>query len=307
MTWANPGVSLSGVSVGAPPDWFNPHGQNWMLAPLSPVGLRESAYAPFTAALRHNMRHAGAVRIDHVMGLKRLFWIPDGGSPDDGAYVRYPFDDLVRLIALESERHDCLVIGEDLGTVPPGFRPAMQRAGLMSCRVLWFERTEDGGFVPPEAYPRQALVSTSTHDLPTVRGFWTYRDLRWRDLLGRFPHEDALNEARAARDRDRVMLLKALRAAGLLPAGIDPEAPPDDASDELVLALHRFLARTPGHLLMVQLEDALGEVEQPNLPGTEEHPNWRRKLGQSLEALAAEPMVVALAEVMAHAGRSYRR
>jgi len=161
--------------------------------------------------------------------------------------------------------------------------------------------------VPPEAYPRQALVSTSTHDLPTVRGFWTYRDLRWRDLLGRFPHEDALNEARAARDRDRVMLLKALSAAGLLPAGIDPEAPPDDASDELVLALHRFLARTPGHLLMVQLEDALGEVEQPNLPGTEEHPNWRRKLGQSLEALAAEPMVVALAEVMAQAGRSFRR
>jgi 4-alpha-glucanotransferase len=307
MAWANPGVSLSGVSAGAPPDWFNPHGQNWVLAPLSPVGLREGAYATFAAALRHNMRHAGAVRIDHVMGLKRLFWIPEGASPAEGAYVRYPFTDLARIIALESERHRCLVIGEDLGTVPRGFRPAMQRAGLMSCRVLYFERAQGGAFVPPEAYPRQALVSVSTHDLPTIRGFWTYRDVKWRDLLRRFPDEDALRDARAERDRDRVLLLQALQRAGLLPAGIDPDQPPDEPSDELVLAVHRYLAETPGHLLMVQLEDALGEEEQPNLPGTDEHPNWRRKLGRSLEALADEPMVAQIAEAMAAAGRSFRR
>jgi 4-alpha-glucanotransferase len=305
--WASPGICLSGVSVGAPPDWFNLHGQNWGLAPLSPAGLREGAYAMFAAALRQNMRHAGAVRIDHVMGLNRLFWIPEGASPAAGAYVRYPFADLARIIALESERHRCVVIGEDLGTVPRGFRPAMQRAGMMSCRVLYFERERDGEFVSPEAYPRQALVSVSTHDLPTIRGFWTYRDWIWRDLLRRFPDEDALQSARAERDRDRVLLLRALRRAGLLPAGIDPEQPPDEPSDELVLAVHRYLAATPGQLVMVQLEDALGEEEQPNLPGTDQHPNWRRKLGRSLEALGNEPMVADIAAAMTAAGRSFRR
>ncbi|HEX6113613.1 MAG TPA: 4-alpha-glucanotransferase, partial [Geminicoccaceae bacterium] len=140
-----------------------------------------------------------------------------------------------------------------------------------------------------------------------IRGFWTRRDLQWRDLLRRFPDEAAFEGAHAERDRDRVMLLKALRRAGMLPAGIDPEQPPDEPSDELVLAVHRYLATTPGHLLMVQLEDALGEVEQPNLPGTEEHPNWRRKLGRSLEALADEPLVAGIAKVMAAAGRSFRR
>jgi 4-alpha-glucanotransferase len=140
-----------------------------------------------------------------------------------------------------------------------------------------------------------------------LRGFWTYRDLKWRDLLRRFPDEDAFRDARAERDRDRVLLLHALQRAGLLPAGIDPEQPPDEPSDDLVLAVHRYLAETPGHLLMVQLEDALGEEEQPNLPGTDEHPNWRRKLGRSLEALAGEPMVAQIAEAMAAAGRSFRR
>jgi 4-alpha-glucanotransferase len=161
--------------------------------------------------------------------------------------------------------------------------------------------------VPPEAYPRQALVSVSTHDLPTFRGFWACRDLKWRDLLRRFPDQDAFKGAQDERDRDRVLLLQALRRAGLLPAGIDPEQPPDEASDELVLAVHQYLAATPGHLLMVQLEDALGEEEQPNLPGADEHPNWRRKLGRSLEALADEPMVARIAEAMGAAGRSFRR
>jgi 4-alpha-glucanotransferase len=307
MAWANPGVSLRGVSAGAPPDWFNPNGQNWVLAPLSPVGLRESAYGVFAAALRHNMRHAGAVRIDHVMGLKRLFWIPEGGSPADGAYVRYPFGDLVHIIALESERHRCLVIGEDLGTVPRGFRPAMQRAGLLSCRVLYFERARDGAFLAPAAYPRRALVSVSTHDLPTLRGYWTCRDVRWREMLRRFPDEDALRQARSERERDRVLLLRALASAGLLPCGIDPEAPPDEASDELVAAVHRYLAKTPGCLLMVQLEDALGEEEQPNLPGTDEHPNWRRKVRVNLEDLPDLALVQRLSAVMAKTGRSSRR
>ena len=307
MAWANPGVTLSGVSAGAPPDWFNLHGQNWGLAPLSPVGLREDAYAMFRAVLRHNMRHAGAVRLDHVMGLQRLFWIPVGAAPAEGAYVRYPFADLAHVIALESERHRCVVIGEDLGTVPRGFRPAMRRAGMMSCRVLYFERAQGGAFAPPEDYPRQALVSVSTHDLPTLRGFWTARDIRWRALLGRFPDEAALLNARAERARDRVLLLHALQRAGLLPAGVDPERPPDDLSEGLALAVHRYLAATRGQLVMVQLEDALGEEEQPNLPGTVEHFNWRRKLGRGLEELADVRMVEAIAAAMTAAGRSFRR
>jgi 4-alpha-glucanotransferase len=307
MTWANPGVTLSGVSAGAPPDWFNLEGQNWGLAPLSPVGLRENAYAVFRATLRHNMRHAGAVRIDHVMGLQRLFWIPADAAPAEGAYVRYPFADLARIIALESERHRCLVIGEDLGTVPRGFRPAMQRAGVVSCRVLYFERAQDGAFAAPEAYPRQALVSVSTHDLPTLRGFWTSRDIRWRELLGRFPDETTLLNARAERARDRILLLHALQRAGLLPAGVDSDRPPDELSEELALAVHRYLAATRGQLVMVQLEDALGEAEQPNLPGTLEHANWRRKLGRSLEELAGVPLVGGIAAAMTAAGRGFRR
>jgi 4-alpha-glucanotransferase len=182
----------------------------------------------------------------------------------------------------------------------------MQRAGLLSCRVLYFERDPSGAFLLPERYPRQALVSVSTHDLPTLRGFWTGRDLKWRDLFARFPDQEASRSAHAERARDRVLLLQALRRAGLLPAGIDPEHPPDEPSDALVFAVHRYLARTPGHLLMVQMEDALGEEEQPNLPGAEEHPNWRRKLACDLERFAGEHRVKRIAEAMAAAGRSCR-
>jgi 4-alpha-glucanotransferase len=176
----------------------------------------------------------------------------------------------------------------------------------MSCRVLYFERAHDGSFLPPPAYPRQALVSVSTHDLPTLKGFWTGRDIKWRALLGRFPDEAALQHAQRERAQDRVLLLRALQRAGLLPAGVDPASPPDEPSDELIVAMHRYLAETPGYLAMVQLEDALGEEEQPNLPGTSEHPNWRRKLRQPLEHMADEPLVRRIAEVMT-AGRGRPR
>jgi 4-alpha-glucanotransferase len=305
MAWAHPGVSVAGANVGAPPDWFNPNGQNWALAPLSPFGLHERRYAAFIMALRQNMRHAGAVRIDHVMGLKRLYWIPTGASAAEGAYVRYPFDDLVRLIALESVRARCLVIGEDLGTVPEGFRPAMEGAGLLSCRVLYFERDVDQAFLPPEHYPEAALSSVSTHDLPTLKGFWTYRDIAWRELLEMLPGADAAASAREERSRDRVLLLRALERARLLPAGLDPERPPDELPEELILAVHRFLARAPCRLLMVQLEDALGEGEQPNLPGSSEgHPNWRRRSRLGVEAFADDPLVRAIAAAIEAEGSS---
>jgi 4-alpha-glucanotransferase len=197
-------------------------------------------------------------------------------------------------------------VGEDLGTVPDGFRPAMQQTGVMSCRVLYFERDRDQRFLPPERYPVDALVSVSTHDLPTLKGFWGYRDVAWRELLELLPDKEAQAAARAERGRDRVLLLKALKKAGLLPGGLDPERPPEELPDELIEATHRFLAQTPGRLLMVQLEDALGEIEQPNLPGAEAHPNWRRRSARRLEDLAGDPLVRRIAAAINATGRGIR-
>lgn len=286
--WANPEVVLSGASVGAPPDMFNPKGQNWGLAPLSPVGLREAAYAPFIHVLRANMRHAGALRIDHVMALQHLFWIP-AGTEGEGAYVTYPLQDLTRIVALESRRNRCLVIGEDLGTVPEGFRPAMARAGILSYRVLYFERDGQGNFLPPEAYPEDALVTVTTHDLATFAGFWQGRDLDWRTRLGLYPSEDARNGDAGGREHDRWRLLEALARAGVLPDSQRDRHAIPEATMELVAAVYRYLAKTPGRVLNMQIEDAIGEIEQPNLPGTvDQHPNWRRRLRLTLEEMGAE-------------------
>lgn len=271
--WSFPETLISDVSVGAPPDELGPEGQNWGLAPLDPIGLQETGFAVFVSDLRANMRHAGAVRIDHVMGLQRLFWIPRGMRGTDGAYVRYPFHDLLRIIALESQRNRCIVIGEDLGTVAEGFREALQAAGILSYRVLFFERRDDGSFKRPDEYPAGALVTASTHDLPTVAGFHAGRDIDWRQQLGHYPDESAAADARAERAGARRLLEEALGSAAM--SGSDPHAAP-----------HLYLASTPSRLLIVQTEDLLGELEQPNLPGThDEHPNWRRKLSVPLSEI----------------------
>lgn len=297
MPWSFPDVVLSGASLGAPPDDFNLLGQNWGLAALSPAGLREAAYRPFIGDLRANMRHAGALRIDHAMALKRLYWIPEGATPAEGAYVRYPFGDMLRIVALQSQRHRCLVIGEDLGTLPEGFRPAMQKAGVFSYRPFYFERRKDGSFTPPKRYPAQALVTASTHDLPTVVGFWLARDLDWRHRLGLFPSAQAYEEAVEKRRRARQLILDALTEAGVEGWNSDTVARFEPPMDHLIRAVYRFLATTPSRLLMVQVEDALGEVDQANLPATrdDQHPNWRRRLRLSLEHFFADPGVQALA------------
>lgn len=283
--WADSGILVQGANVGAPPDQFNLKGQNWGLAPLSPVGLRESAYASFVAMLRANMRHAGALRIDHVMALQHLFWIPADGS--DGAYVEYPLQDLLRIIALESRRNRCIVIGEDLGTVPEGFRPAMERAGILSYRVLYFERSADGGYKKPWEYPADAMVTVTTHDLATFKGFWTNRDLEWRQRLDLYPDQAARDKDAWDRGVDRWRMLQALSAEGLKPASYPTDEGSQPFSRELMEAVHRYLARSPGRIAMVQIEDALGEEEQPNLPGTvDQHPNWRRRLSVPVEAMA---------------------
>lgn len=295
--WADQGLYALHASVGAPPDALGPNGQDWGLPPMVPERLRERAYRPFVLTLRQNMRHAGALRLDHVMGLMRLFWIPPGGTAAEGAYVTYPLDDLLGILALESQRHRCLVIGEDLGTVPDEVRAALQDRGVLSYRLFIFERGEGGHFKRPEHYPRQALVTVTTHDLPTLGAFWDGYDLALRRRLGLFPSDDLRAWMEQERSLDRGRLLEALRACGLLPDGVslDPAHSPR-LSPALARAVQVYLARTPSQLLVVQLEDLLAQSSQANLPGTvREHPNWKQKLHRSLEDLVADREVQATA------------
>jgi (1->4)-alpha-D-glucan 1-alpha-D-glucosylmutase len=281
--WALQDYLVDGWYVGAPPDAWNLKGQNWGIPPPHPQRMRDTACAAFRGTLRANMRFAGAVRIDHILGFMRLFWIPADASPADGAYVRYPLDDLLAVTALESQRARCLIIGEDLGTVPEGLREKLHEAALLSYRLLYFERDETGGFCAPQAWPDQALVAVTTHDLPTLSGYWHGSDIAVKARLGLYPSQERERRDREAREADRRLLVAALRREGL-EAELEGTAP--------VESVYRFLARTPGKLLMVQIEDLLGVPEQMNMPGTvQEYPNWRRKLPLELTALFSDPTV----------------
>ena len=284
--WAWQDVFATGAYAGAPPDDFALLGQDWGLPPLVPHRLRQAAYAPFIAVMRANMRHAGALRIDHVMALARVFWVPAGLSAVEGAYVAYSLEEMLAIVALESHRNRCMVIGEDLGTVPEGFRPRLAEAGLLSYRPFLFERTTDGSFKPPADYPRQALVAVSTHDLPTLRGFWQGKDLDTRAALQLLPSEEQRARLVLERSQDRGRMLMALEREGLLPEGlgIHPVSMPE-ATQPFVLAIHAYLARTKAQVLVVQPEDIFGVTEQANLPGSrdDQHANWRRRLPLSIE------------------------
>ncbi|HEX7968650.1 MAG TPA: 4-alpha-glucanotransferase [Stellaceae bacterium] len=304
--WADPSMMVTGASVGAPPDALNLKGQDWGLAPVNPVALRQQAYAPFIAALRANMRHAGVLRIDHVMALMHLYWVPRGVSPAEGAYVDYPFDDLRRVLALESHRQSCAVIGEDLGTVPAGFRETMKETRVLSYRLVLFERGRGGRFLPPEDYPELATASFSTHDLATLKGFWLGRDLEWRRNLDLYPSADMAERDRRERQRDRRRLLDALLQAGTLaPDAAKRLLPSDDEpiyEPELAEAVHRFLGHAKARLALMQVEDAVGELEQANLPGTvHEHPNWRRKLSLALDQVLHDPLFLRVTAAIAQA------
>jgi 4-alpha-glucanotransferase len=274
--WSDRDAYCAGIAVGAPPDPLNTAGQNWGLPPFNPRALRERAYAPFITMLRANMRHAGALRIDHVMGLMRLFCIPHGAPASDGAYVQFPFEDLIGVVALESRRNRCMIVGEDLGTVPPGFRERMAASRIFGCRLFYFEREEGGAYRDPSEYPHDAVASTGTHDLSPLAGYG-----------------DGLS------DVDRAEFLNIL---GDLP---------DDASDlDVVAAAYRALARTGAGLLLLQMEDALVQHEPVNVPGTTtEHPNWRRKLSVPLEQLQHDVRFTTIVEVLreARSGRMSRR
>lgn len=299
--WAAPGLVTTGATIGAPPDAWNRKGQNWGLPPLNTAALREQAFRPFVELLRANMLYAGALRIDHVLGLKRLFWIPEGKTPADGAYVAYPFDELIGLVALESERNRCLVVGEDLGTLPEGFQPAMRSAGLLSYCLLYFERDETGRFRGPGEYPAEALVTISTHDLPTLWGYWSRRDLDEKERVKAYPNDAEAAAARRSRDEDIAGLIAALAREGLVP--------PDQSADVVPFeAILRFIARTRSQMLMIGLEDLLRVEDQANLPGTiDEHPNWRRRLPKELPEIFADERVAAALRIVDSERPSNRR
>lgn len=293
-TWSAPACFADRVSLGAPPDAFNPVGQNWALAPFNPLGLRQARYRPYVDMLRAAMRHAGIIRIDHILGARRAFWVPEGGAP--GSYVAYPEEVLLALIRLEAARAGCVVVGEDLGSVPPGLRERLAEAGLLGCAVMQFEK-EDHRFRPPSAYPPTTLASVGTHDTPTLRGWWSGWDIDRRHELNA-PHPAARAAEHDERTGERRGLASLLRQEGLAPEGLDPDAPPAEADDALALALHRLLATARSTLIAVQLDDALGSVAQQNLPGTvDEHPNWRRRFAVSVDKLADHGNLRAVAEI----------
>lgn len=299
--WAEQDLLMTGVSVGAPPDPFSVEGQNWNLPPPDPLAMRAQGFAGFGELLAANMRHAGALRIDHVLGLNRLFLIPEGGKPADGAYLAYPLAEMLGVTALESQAARCLVVGEDLGTVPDGVREAMADHGLLSYRVFWFER-EGAGFKPPEAYPRLAAACVSTHDLPTLAGWWEGADIAERRALG---FEDAAGEdaARAARAEEKRRALAALAGQGLIPAvdRVDLSRP---MPDEVAAAFHAYIGDTACLLDLVQADDLARETVALNLPGTDqERPNWRRKVMPEVEALWQSPLGQAVRQALAERAR----
>jgi 4-alpha-glucanotransferase len=279
--WAWQDVLATGVTVGAPPDLYNTQGQDWGLPPFVPHRLAAAGYEPFVQTIRATLRHAGGLRIDHVMGLFRLYWIPAGAAPTQGAYVRYPADDLLAIVALESHRAGAVVVGEDLGTVEAGVRERLRAHRVLSSRLTWFETS------PPARYPRLAMAAVTTHDLPTVAGLWTGADLAAQKRLGLAPNEAGL---RAIRERVRRL------------TGLADDAPPE----RVVERTYRRLGEAPSMLVTATLEDACAATERPNMPGTvAEWPNWCLPLPAPLEALERRPLPRAIAAALA--GRARRR
>jgi 4-alpha-glucanotransferase len=267
--WANRAFYVAGCRVGAPPDDFAPNGQDWGFPPPNREAHRANGYKLFAQSIRNSARHGGALRIDHVMRFFRLYWMPDGVSAADGAYVRDYADDLLGVLALESSRNGFIVVGEDLGTVSGDVRHRLAEAGILGIRVLWFERHGDGSFRAPGEYPAQAAVSTTTHDLPTLAGFFSGRDIEARKAAGLIDAK-AYEEQWAARNREIGPLNQALDAAGF-------------HGDPL-----GFVLATPCSLAVVNQEDLTGETDQQNLPAsTWQYPNWRRKMKVAVEDLAA--------------------
>jgi len=285
--WCDQDAVLSGMAVGAPPDALNTAGQNWGLAGFNPAGLEERRFEPFRRMLGASMRYAGAIRLDHVLGLKRLYLIPHGVRASQGAYVRFPFEAMLAVTALSSMEYKCIVVGEDLGTVPENFRETLAEWGIWTYQVMLFERSGSGAFFPPESYRENALVSFGTHDVATFAGWRDHHDLDVKRALGMDAGETG-EQRHSALDA----LRRALQQHGLQNADFTSVA--------------RYLADTRSRLLVISMEDVLGLKDQVNLPGTtHEHPNWRRRLPVGLEDLKSQPALSATADIMRSAGRRF--
>ncbi|ENM5750800.1 4-alpha-glucanotransferase [Vibrio mimicus] len=292
-TWADHGNLLQDVSIGAPPDVLGPLGQNWGLPPLNPQVLQATAYDAYIKLLRANMKHCGALRIDHVLGLLRLWWIPKGENATKGAYIYYPVKDMLAILALESHRHQCSVIGEDLGTVPDEIVELLRDAGVHSYKVFFFETSkEDGGYVSPAHYAEQSMAALCTHDMPTLRGFWHCDDLKMGREIGLYPDEEQLQGLFDDRLKSKQGILDSVAWHGYLPAGVGRDATQVPMDSYLSEALQLHVAAGSSALLSVQLEDWL-EMDKPvNIPGTvNEYPNWRRKLSMNLDEIFAREEV----------------
>ncbi|MBI5015249.1 MAG: 4-alpha-glucanotransferase [Deltaproteobacteria bacterium] len=297
------------ASAGCPPDPFSLLGQRWGLPPVIPERHRQAGYALFRETLRRNARRSGAVRIDHALSLWRLFWIPEGLPAAEGAYVAERPEELLPLLRLLSREEQCLVVGEDLGTIPPEVREGLMTSGFYSYRLAIFEKEWEGPYRSPGTYPRQALVSVATHDLPTLDGFWLGQDLEVKRCLGRYPDDNAARSDTEGRRWDRLRLLEALQAEHLLPVGVEPAHEVEEANlDVLAEAVHAFVARTPSALLLANLDDLLGCRDMQNLPGTlDEHPNWRRKAPVPLEEWKAFGRSNRIAAAIRREGRGGER
>ena len=272
--WSNPGIFASGVTVGAPPDVYNQHGQNWSQPPWSPVALRESAYAPLRNLVHTVLRHAGGLRVDHVMGLFRQWWIPAGNPPSEGAYVRFDHEAAVGILMLEAYRAGAVVVGEDLGNVEPWVRDYMRERGILGTSVLWFEAYDDGTFKQPWDLRRETLVTVDTHDLPPVAGYLAGEHVDLRDRLGVLA--EPVEKVRADAELERQRMMSRLAEHGLIDE--------NSSEREIIEAMHRYIARSPGELLAIALVDAVGERRAQNQPGTdEEYPNWRLPLADGSE------------------------
>jgi 4-alpha-glucanotransferase len=285
--WSFQDQLAPGVTVGAPPDPLGPRGQDWGLPAFVPDRLAAGGYGPFAQTIRAGLAHAGGLRVDHVMGLFRLFWIPEGAEPAQGTYVRYPADDLLGVLAAESVAAGALVVGEDLGTVEPGVRERLAAEGVLSYRLAWFEQGPDGRRRRAADYPRLALAAATTHDLPTAAGFFSGSDLEHLRAIG-----VAGGDEQADQEQQRASLLRLLEAEGLLASG-------ERGVGAVVAALYGFLARTPAMLVAATLEDAVEARDRPNVPGTtDQRPNWSLPLPLLLDDLAADPRVRRLATIL---------
>ncbi len=292
------------ATSGAPPDSFNLQGQNWGLLAPNPRALRQHGYQFFRQTVRQNMKHGGVLRIDHALGLFRMFWVPFQHSGQDGLYVKTYVDEMLAVLALESVRHKVMVVGEDLGTVTPAIQRKLEGAGLLSYRLLFFERECGGAFHLPHQFPCQALVSATTHDLPTLKGYWAGRDMEMKEHANLYPHPEDRARETQVRGEDRRQLWKVLRQEGF-----DlPDSMPSSLSVNMVKMVYQFLARTPSRLLMVQLEDLLGELDTPNLPGAaaSAYPSWRVRLSRELTSWLKDLDNTDFSQVVSRERRSRR-